>query len=125
MKIFLNNEKIPLIPPLCYENCFITNVKERNEVFNCFFSKERFILANQSELPTNLSFRTDKRLPSVTFSAEDKGKIIQGLQHNKAHGHDDISIHMLKICDDTIRKPLEMIFSQPLLVVRLHLNGKG
>ena len=71
-------------------------------------------MANHSELPTSLSFRTDKRLSSVTFSAEDIGKVIQGLDHNKAHGHDNISICMLKICGDTICKPLEMIFSQAL-----------
>ena len=42
------------------------------------------------------------------------GKIIQVFSHNKAHGHDIISIRMLKICGDTICKPLEMIFSQAL-----------
>ena len=106
MKIFLNNEKIPLIPPLCYENCFITNVKERNEVFNCFFSKERSLLANHSELPTSRSFRTDKRLSSVTFSAKDTGKIIQDIDHHKAHEHDNVSIPMLKTCSDAICKLL-------------------
>ena len=69
------------------------------------------LLANHSELQTRLSLRTDKRLFFVTFSAEDIGKIIQGLDHNKAHGHDNVSICMLKICGDAICKPLEMIFS--------------
>ena len=53
-------------------------------------------------------------MSSATFSAEDIGKIIHSLDHNKAHGHDNISIHMLKICGDTICKPLKMIFSQAL-----------
>ena len=114
MKIFLNDKKIPLIPPLFYENRFITDFKEKAELFNCFFSKQCSLLANHSELPTSLSFRTDKRLSSVTFSAEDIGKIIQGLDHNKAHGHDNISIRMLKICGDTICKSLEMIYNQAL-----------
>ena len=30
------------------------------------------------------------------------------------HGHDNISIRMLKICGDTICKPLELIFKQDL-----------
>ena len=114
MKIFLNNKTIPLIPPLYYENRFINDFEEKVELFNSFFSKQRSLLANHSELPTSLSFRTDKRLSSVTFSAEDIGKIIQCLDHNKAHGHDNISIRMLKICGDTICKPLEMIYSQAL-----------
>ena len=40
-----------------------------------------------------------KGLSTATFSAEDIGKIIQNLDSNKAHGHDNISIPMLKTCD--------------------------
>ena len=36
------------------------------------------------------------------------------LNPNKAHGHDNISIRMLKICGNTICKPLELIFKQAL-----------
>ena len=57
---------------------FITDFKEKAELFNYFFSKQCSLLANHSKLPASLSFRTDKRLSSVTFSAEDIGKIIQG-----------------------------------------------
>ena len=114
MKIFLNNTKIPLISPLYYENRFIRGFKEKAELFNCFFSKQCSLFANHSKLPTSRSFRTDKRLSSVTFSADDIEKVIQGLDHNKAHGHDNISICMLRICSDTICKPLEMIYSQTL-----------
>ena len=114
MKIFLHNKKIPLIPSLFYENRFITDFKEKAELFNCFFSKQCSLLTNHSELSTSLSFQTNKPLSSATFLAEDIGKIIQGLDHNKAHGHDNISIRMLKICGDTICKPLEMIYSQAL-----------
>ena len=68
-------------------------------------------MANYSEFSTSLSFRTDKRLSSVTFSAEDIGKIIQGLDPNEVDGHDNNSIRMLKRCSDTICKLLEIIFS--------------
>ena len=112
MKIFLNKKKMPLISPLFYEDRFITDFKEKTELFNCFFSKQCSILANHSKLPTSLSFQTDQRLSSATFSAEDIGKIIQGLDQNKAHDRDNISIRMLKICGDNVCKPLEMIFSQ-------------
>ena len=40
LKSFLNNKKIPLIPPLFYENCFITNFKEKAELFNSFFAHQ-------------------------------------------------------------------------------------
>ena len=38
-KIFLNSKKIPIIPPLFYENSFITDFKEKARFFNFFFSK--------------------------------------------------------------------------------------
>ena len=41
-------------------------------------------------------------------------KIILSLNSNKAHGHDNISIRMLKICDHSICKPLELIFEEAL-----------
>ena len=37
-------------------------------------------------------------------------KIIRKLNVSKAHGHDDISIRMLKICDSVITEPLSIIF---------------
>ena len=40
IKMFLNNKKIPLIPPLCYDNHFITDFKEKTELSNLFFSKK-------------------------------------------------------------------------------------
>ena len=43
---------------------------------------------------------------------EDIGQIIQILHSNKAHGHDNISICMLKIRGASIYKPLEIIFRQ-------------
>ena len=45
---------------------------------------------------------------------EDFCKIIQNLNLIKAHGHDKISIRMLKICGSTIYIPLEIIFKEEL-----------
>ena len=55
---------------------------------------------------------TGNRLSSVRFSQDDIAKIIQNLDPNKAHGHDNMSIRMLKICGSSIYKPLEVIFKQ-------------
>ena len=117
MKNFLTNKKIPLMLPLYHENGFVTDFKEKAELFNSFFSKKSSLLANHSKLPTSLNFGTDKQLSSIAFSAEDIEKIIQGLDHIKAHGLDNISICILKICGDTICKLFEMIFSQALTIV--------
>ena len=36
--------------------------------------------------------------------------MIRNLNVNKAHGHDDISIRMLKICDSVVTEPLSILF---------------
>ena len=50
----------------------------------------------------------------IIFDSEDNGKVISGLDPNKAHGHDMISIRMLKICGESIHQPLEPIFQASL-----------
>ena len=74
--------------------------------------KKCSLVKNSSKPPLYLHYLTDNRLSSVSFSQDDIAKIIQNLDPNKAHGHDIISIRMLKICDSFIYKPLEMILKQ-------------
>ena len=93
LKSFLNNKKIPLIPSLFNENRFITNFKE-----NFFCTDQCSFMRNAFNLPSNITLCTDNRLFTITFSHEDFGKIIQNLNLNKAHGYDNVSIRMLKIC---------------------------
>ena len=97
MQIFINNKKRPLIPPLFHNNPFISDFKYSAEIFNDFFSNQCSLINGNSKLPTNLGHVTDRCLSSVTFSADDIGKIIQNLNSNKAHGHDNNSMLMLKI----------------------------
>ena len=115
LKIFLNNKKIPIIPPLFYENRFITDFKEKAQLFNIFFSKQCSLIPNNSSLPADVNYITDKRLSAVIFSAKDIGKIIQNLESNKTHVHNNISICMLKMCGGSIYVLLEMIFKHALL----------
>ena len=101
LKIFLNNRKIPVIPPLFHNNKFATDFKEKAELFNSFFAKQCSLIKNYSKLPPRLRFLTDKRLSTIKFVDTDILKIIRNLNLNKAHGHDKISIRMLKICDNS------------------------
>ena len=113
--MLLNNKKIPLIPPLYYDNCFITDFKEKDELFNSFFSKQCSLISNNSSLSNCINYTTEKRFSTVALSVESIGKIIQNLDSNKAHAHDNINIRMLQICGDSIYEPLETIFRQALL----------
>ena len=55
-----------------------------------------------------------RALSTINFTTDNIEKIIVSLNPNKAHGHDNIGIRMLKICGNTICKPLELIFKQAL-----------
>ena len=107
LKGLLANKKIPCIPPILHESKFITNFKEKAELFNSFFAKQCSILDTGSSLPPSLYKYTNN---SISFTYDDIEKIINKLNANKSHGHDMISIRMLKICGKSICKPLKMIF---------------
>ena len=112
LKRFVNNKKLPLIPPLFHGNEYVTDFKKKAELSNSFFAKQCSLLSSSSELPSNLHCTTEKRLNTLHFSNNDIEKIMQNLDPNKAHGHDKISIHMTKICGKSICKPQQLIFSQ-------------
>ena len=111
LKSFLNNKKIPCIPPLIYNNQFITDFKEESELFNSFFAKQCSLIETGSKLPIQMLGRTNKSLNNVTFNEGNILSIISNLDPNKAHGHDQTSIRMLQICAKSIYKPLHLIFS--------------
>ena len=114
LKIFLNNRKIPDITQLFHNNKFVTDFKEKAELFNSFFAKQCSLIKSGSKLPPRLHFLTDKRLSMVKFVNNDILKIIQNLNPNKAHGYDKISIRLLRLCGDSLCRHLELIFNNCL-----------
>ena len=79
-------------------------------LFNNFFAKQCTPISNDSTVPESINFVTRERLSSLEFCVDDIVKIIRSLDQNKAHGHDEISIHMIKLCASSISKPLHLIF---------------
>ena len=75
-----------------------------------FFAKQCSIILNSSKLPLTLSKKMEKSISSIAFNCNDIATMNCSLDPNKAHGYDMISIRMLKICDKSICKPLELIF---------------
>ena len=69
-------------------------------------------MKSSSKLPSHLHYLIGNRLTSASFSQDDIAKIIQDLNSNKTHGHNNISICMLKIFSSSICKTLGMIFKQ-------------
>ena len=84
-------------------------VKEKANLFNDFFATQCKPLSYNSVLPSTISFKTQSRLSAINFEKEDILKIIRNLNVIKAHGHDNISIRMLKICDSVLLEPLSLI----------------
>ena len=66
--------------------------------------------SNASVFPINHMFLTQSRLGTIDFNENEMLKIIRALNIHKAHGHDDISIRMIQICDRTLIKPLIILF---------------
>ena len=110
LKTFYNGEKIPVIAPLLINNKLVSNFKEKADHFNCFFASHCTPLDNNSKITETQTFLPDNKLSSIQFEDNDIIKIIRSLNFCKAHGHDDISIRMLKLCDVAAVKPLSIIF---------------
>ena len=61
-----------------------------------------------------LTKKTHESLSTINFSTDGFLKIIRNLEPNKAHEHNMISIRMIKICDTSICRPLQLIFQSCL-----------
>ena len=102
-------EKTPIIPPLLVNNNLIFNLRKKANLFNDFFVQQWQPLANNSILPTNQIFYTQSRQRNLDIDCGKISRLINGLNPYKAHGHDGISIRMVKLCNLTITKPLSII----------------
>ena len=67
-------------------------------------------LPNDSKLSEYQTYITVTKLSSFHIEDEEIYKLIRTLDINKAHGHDEVSIRMLKLCDKSIVKSLSIIF---------------
>ena len=110
LKTILNEKKVPCIPPIFHNNKYVTDFKEKSEIFNSFFANQCSLIPNNSILPSELKLLTEHTLTSCDFSESDILQIINNQDSNKAHGHDMISIRMLKLCGEAICRPLNIIF---------------
>ena len=68
-------------------------------------------LQNSSCLPP-LVFKTNFRLSEILVTTDQIIKIINHINHNKAHGFDDISVKMIKLCPELLSVPLKIIFEK-------------
>jgi hypothetical protein len=106
-----NKKKITNIPPLFENNNYITNFKEKAVLFNSYFAAQCRPLNIDSVLPPFAPL-TENCITDVNFTEGDIVSVIKKLDVKKAHGHDGISIAMLKLCPNEVAKPLNLIFKK-------------
>ena len=92
--------------PLLHQDKFVTDFKEKANIFNNFFADQCSVVSNNSQLPVT-NKKIHKSLSTIRFSTADILKIIRNFDPNKTHGHGMISIWMIKICDTSICRPLK------------------
>ena len=108
-KKLLNNSTSSLIPPILHAGTFVTDIKEKCDLFNDYFKNQCKTIATSSMLPP-FEKSTDLSINEVHFSPSNIIDHIRKLNINKAHGHDGITSRILKMCDDSISIPLFIIY---------------
>ena len=110
---FLNNKIISIIPPLLFNGTLISDFKQKVGLFNSYFSSQYTPIDTSSKL-TAFAHKTENRLDSVDIKEEDIYLVIKYLIPNKAHGCDDISIRMIKLCGKSFALSLKLFFQSSL-----------
>ena len=85
-------------------------LKKRVDFLVLFSLINALLYENNSILPSELKLLTEHTLISCYFSEPDILQIINNQDSSKAHGHDMITIPVLKLCGETICRPLNIIF---------------
>ena len=109
----INKVKIPVIPPLLEKDIFVLDFESKVQIFNDYFVGQCTTIDTGSEVPSQLVYSAPP-LTEFQISEEKRLSIIRSLNPNKARGWDNISVCMIKICDDSLVLPLKLIFENCL-----------
>ena len=102
MKVFYTGKEIPPIPFLLVSDQLECEFGKKSNHFNGSFASKCTPLNNGSTLPHSVSNTPTVELSSFQFNDQDKLRLIIALHVNKTHGCDNLSIRLIKICDQSI-----------------------
>ena len=102
LKNFVYGMEVSVIPPLLINNEFISNFNAKANYFNRFFNQQCTVFSLDSSIPSSVNLATNETVTKISFDEYLIPELIVALNHNKAHGHDGLSI--------PISKPLSIIF---------------
>ena len=91
----------------------VSEFYEKANISNNFFASICTPIDNTICLPS-FSYRTGSRIKSFQITENDILAIIKALDPNKAHGYNNISIKMIKICSQSLNLQLKIIFEHSL-----------
>ena len=97
----LHKLKIPKIPPIRHNNAFLTDTLVKENTLNSFFTKQCSLIETGSELPVEYLL-TLHRLESVNLDLAKILSIIRTFNDSNHHGWDNVSVHMVKNCDESL-----------------------
>ena len=80
----------------------------------CFLHQSVLTPLNTQNFLDSVSNTPTVELSFLQFHDQDILKVIRALHVNKAHSCDDISIHIMKICDQSLLKPLSIVYQNCL-----------
>ena len=109
----IDKKKITNIPPLLENGISVTNFHTKVDIFNYLSVQQCSVHVNDSVRPNFIS-RCNFSLANIDIDPDKVLEIICSPDCNKAHGWDNLSIAMIKICDIRIVKPLCLIYNQCL-----------
>ena len=109
LKKLLKKNITSVIPPILQQGIFVTEAMEKCSIFNIYFKDQCQTIETSSTLPP-FQCSTHHSIKNVEFNQNSIMDHVKKLNENKAHGHDEISIKLIKICGNAISKPLFIIF---------------
>ena len=112
LKTFYIGNKLPLIPPIIVNDKLVSSYEEKANHFNKFFAFQCAHIDNDSQIPDSAVFKTEARFYSIACEDNDILKIIRNIGISKTHSSDSISVRMVKLCDNSLVKPLSVIFQK-------------
>ena len=81
-------------------NEVIAEFEAKANIFNKYFASQRTTINNNSVILSTLNHLNDDKLSSCNILSEVISQL--SLDPNKGHGHDEISVKMLKLCAPSI-----------------------
>ena len=103
-------QKIPCLPPIFPYNKFVTDSSKKEPISLILFQQNSLQLLKIPVFPSSTNHITDQYLSNIEFTKDDIKRIICKLDPNKAHGHDRVSIRILKMSGDAIIESVFKIF---------------